>query len=70
MTVDHRVFDADPATAKEPIAPRLSGLGDYGFKVTTGVPDSQAFFNQGWVTVPIPASGAGRRFVRVKVAVP
>jgi tetratricopeptide (TPR) repeat protein len=47
MTVDHRVFDADPATAKDPIAPRLSGLGDYSFKVTTSVPESQYFFDQG-----------------------
>ena len=47
MTVDHRVFDADPATAKEPIAPRLSGLGDYSFKTTTSVPESQYFFDQG-----------------------
>ncbi len=47
MTVDHRVFDADPGTATEPIAPRLSGLGDYSFKVTTDVAESQSFFDQG-----------------------
>jgi len=47
MTVDHQAFDADPLTAKEPIAPRLTGLGDYSFKVTTDVVESQYFFDQG-----------------------
>lgn len=47
MVYDHRSFTADPATAKEPIAPRLSGLGDWSFKVTTDNADSQYFFDQG-----------------------
>lgn len=47
MVYDHRAFEADPLTAKEPIAPRLSGLGDYTFKVSTANADSQYFFDQG-----------------------
>lgn len=38
---------ADPAKAETPIAPRLEGLGDHHFPVTTQVPESQAFFDQG-----------------------
>jgi tetratricopeptide (TPR) repeat protein len=44
---DPRALAADPATADAPIAPRLDGLGDAGFKVTTDNKDSQYFFNQG-----------------------
>ncbi|MEM9620683.1 MAG: hypothetical protein AAF993_03480 [Pseudomonadota bacterium] len=47
MIHDPRAISADPATATTPIAPRLAGLGDYGFQVTTSVADSQFFFNQG-----------------------
>jgi tetratricopeptide (TPR) repeat protein len=47
MAYDHRAFDADPAKATSPIAPRLSGLGDYSFKVSTVSPESQYFFDQG-----------------------
>lgn len=47
MGYDHRAFAADPATATGPIAPRLSGLGDYSFKVSTQNPGSQYFFDQG-----------------------
>lgn len=38
---------ADPKTATGPMSPRLSGLGDYNFQVTTNNEDSQYFFNQG-----------------------
>lgn len=31
----------------EPIAPKLSGLGDYHYKVSTSSADAQAFFDQG-----------------------
>jgi len=38
---------ADPAMAETPIAPLLEGLGDHHFPVTTQVPESQVFFDQG-----------------------
>jgi tetratricopeptide (TPR) repeat protein len=44
---DPRALAADPATATSPIAPRLTGLGDYERTVTTDSEDSQYFFNQG-----------------------
>jgi tetratricopeptide (TPR) repeat protein len=44
---DPRAISADPTTATGPIAPRLSGLGSHHFAVTTKVPESQAFFDQG-----------------------
>ena len=44
---DSRALTADPTTSKGPIAPKLKGLGDYQFKVTTQNSDSQQFFNQG-----------------------
>ena len=44
---DPRALAADPATADGPIAPRLEGLGDHHMPVTTSVPESQAFFDQG-----------------------
>jgi tetratricopeptide (TPR) repeat protein len=44
---DARALAADPAKAKGPIAPKLKGLGDYHFTVTTQNPESQRFFNQG-----------------------
>ena len=44
---DARALDADPAEAKGPIAPKLEGLGDYHFTVTTQSPESQRFFDQG-----------------------
>lgn len=36
-----------PAANDEPIAPRLSGLGDLHYDVTTSSEDAQAFFDQG-----------------------
>lgn len=47
MIHDPRAVQADPATATAPIAPRLEGLGDYAYTVSTDHPDSQFFFNQG-----------------------
>jgi tetratricopeptide (TPR) repeat protein len=44
---DPRAIETDPATAEGPIAPILKGLGDYHFEVTTDVPASQHFFDQG-----------------------
>lgn len=44
---DPRAIAADPATADGPIAPRLTGLGDYHYPVTTNSEDSQYFFDQG-----------------------
>ena len=47
MIHDPRALAADPATATDPIAPRLQGLGDHTMAITTEVADSQYFFNQG-----------------------
>jgi tetratricopeptide (TPR) repeat protein len=44
---DSRALEADPEQAAHPIAPKLEGLGDHHFKVTTDNPESQAFFDQG-----------------------
>ena len=45
---DPRALTADPNTATSAIAPKLEGLGDYDFKVTTSNKNSQYFFNQGY----------------------
>ncbi|MFT7652924.1 MAG: tetratricopeptide (TPR) repeat protein [Limisphaerales bacterium] len=47
MIHDPRAIEADPSSATTAIAPRLEGLGEYGFDVTTSNPESQFFFNQG-----------------------
>jgi len=44
---DARALAADPDKAEGPIAPKLEGLGDYHFPVTTQSLDSQQFFDQG-----------------------
>jgi tetratricopeptide (TPR) repeat protein len=44
---DPRALAADPSKADAPIAPKLEGLGDYHFTVTTRSPESQRFFDQG-----------------------
>jgi tetratricopeptide (TPR) repeat protein len=44
---DLRALAADPLEAEAPIAPRLEGLGNHHFAVTTRVPESQTFFDQG-----------------------
>ena len=38
---------AEPAKNNEPIAPRLDGLEEWHFDVTTESEDAQAFFDQG-----------------------
>lgn len=53
MTTNAQVWDptalnADPKTATGPLSPKLSGLGDYEFAVTTSNPESQYFFDQGF----------------------
>ena len=40
-------LEADPSKAETPIAPLLEGLGDHHFPVTTQIPESQVFFDQG-----------------------
>ncbi len=40
-------LEADPSKADAPIAPLLEGLGDHHLPVTTNVPRSQVFFDQG-----------------------
>jgi tetratricopeptide (TPR) repeat protein len=40
-------LEADPSKADSPIAPLLEGLGDHHFPVTTRIPESQVFFDQG-----------------------
>lgn len=44
---DMRAISAEPATAGEAIAPKLEGLGDYHFPITTNSAESQQFFDQG-----------------------
>ncbi len=45
---DPRALAGDPATATEPLAPKLSGLGTLAHPITTTKnPESQAFFAQG-----------------------
>lgn len=45
---DPTALNADPKTATGPLSPKLSGLGDYKFSVTTSNPESQYFFDQGF----------------------
>ncbi|GAB3112224.1 hypothetical protein G8770_19635 [Aestuariicella hydrocarbonica] len=52
LPVDAQIHDplalkADPASADQPIAPLLTGLGDHHFPVTTSVARSQTYFDQG-----------------------
>jgi hypothetical protein len=44
---DARALATDPSTSEAPIAPKLEGLGDYHFPVTTLSSESQRFFDQG-----------------------
>ncbi|KPJ78273.1 MAG: hypothetical protein AMJ54_04620 [Deltaproteobacteria bacterium SG8_13] len=44
---DPRALNEDPSRAEAPIAPKLDGLGDYHFAVTTQSRESQQFFDQG-----------------------
>lgn len=41
-------LNADPKTADGPLSPKLDGLGNYKFAVTTTNPESQYFFDQGF----------------------
>ncbi len=60
---DPKALTADPHTATGPIAPKLAGLGDHHFPVTTNSPDSQAFFDQGFrLTLGFNHSEALRSF--------
>ncbi|MCC3860519.1 hypothetical protein [Pseudemcibacter aquimaris] len=45
---DPQALNADPKTAEGPISPKLTGLGDYKFAVTTENAESQYFFDQGF----------------------
>lgn len=45
---DPKALSADPLTATGPIAPKLTGLGDHHFTVTTISDQSQYFFDQGY----------------------
>jgi hypothetical protein len=47
MIQDPRAIETDPSSATTAIAPRLKGLGEYGFDVTTSNVESQFCFNQG-----------------------
>jgi tetratricopeptide (TPR) repeat protein len=48
---DPAALNADPKTAMGPLSPKLKGLGDYHFPVTTSNPESQFFFDQGYKLV-------------------
>ena len=45
---DPAAINADPKTAKGPLSPKLKGLGDHHFSVTTTNEESQFFFDQGF----------------------
>lgn len=60
---DPKALTADPLTASGPIAPKLTGLGDHHFEVTTNNPESQYFFDQGFrLTLGFNHSEALRAF--------
>jgi tetratricopeptide (TPR) repeat protein len=44
---DPRALNADPGSAEHPIAPRLAGLGDYQFPVSSSSAESRYFVAQG-----------------------
>lgn len=45
---DPTALNADPKTATGPLSPKLEGLGNYSFAVTTSNSESQYFFDQGF----------------------
>jgi len=56
MSAEAQIFDpaalnVDPKTATGPMSPKLSGLGDGHFEVTTTSNESQFFFDQGFKLV-------------------
>lgn len=60
---DPRAINADPTTATSPIAPKLTGLGDQVFPITTANEDSNYFFQQGFrLTLGFNHSEALRSF--------
>ena len=60
---DPKALNARPLQATGPIAPRLTGLGDHHFKITTKNPQSQYFFDQGYrLTMGFNHSEALRAF--------
>ena len=60
---DPRALDADPLTATSPIAPKLEGLGDHVFAITTANEQSNYFFQQGFrLTLGFNHSEALRSF--------
>lgn len=60
---DPTALNADPKTATGPLSPKLTGLGDYSFAVSTDNPESQYFFDQGYrLVVAFNHSEAMRSF--------
>ena len=60
---DPTALNADPKTADGPLSPRLTGLGDYSFAVSTENAESQYFFDQGFrLVVAFNHSEAMRSF--------
>lgn len=60
---DPTALNADPKTAEGPLSPKLTGLGDYSFTVSTDNPESQYFFDQGFrLVVAFNHSEAMRSF--------
>lgn len=60
---DPTAINADPKTAMGPLSPKLTGLGDYSFTVSTDNPESQYFFDQGFrLVVAFNHSEAMRSF--------
>ena len=45
---DPTALNADPKTATGPLSPKLEGLGNYSFAVSTSNAESQYFFDQGF----------------------
>ena len=60
---DPTALNADPKAADGPLSPKLTGLGDYSFAVSTSNEQSQYFFDQGFrLVVAFNHSEAMRSF--------
>ena len=60
---DPTALNADPETATGPLSPKLTGLGNYSFAVSTDNAESQYFFDQGFrLVVAFNHSEAMRSF--------
>jgi len=60
---DPKALNADPKTATGPLSPKLTGLGEYSFAVSTDNLESQYFFDQGYrLVVAFNHSEAMRSF--------